>query len=470
MHCLPSLRALLLLALLIAFTDRSALAADLRVVRPPRVDRHLRNPGMGFLFYSATGHDPLPEHADVVFACVPVWGQVEKGRGQYDWDLPQIKGVADLARKHGRRWAIRIMPSFQGHPCPIPRWLAEAGVRIFPPDPKWLAHFGQKDLCEPEWWNPKYISAFGDFVRAYGRRFDGEPGLEFIDMRYYGFWGEGHRFGATVPWPKDPSKRKLLKQFIDLHLGAFRRTPLVVQTARDRDEPYPEGTAIDYALSKGCWMRRDGFGGYMHENETRLIESHWRTRPLVAENGAAYADYLDGKVAGWTIDRLIEEMLAHHVSYFPMGWGGQDWQAFSTRRPDLVRKASLRMGYRLIVAEASWPESARTGETLVVDTTWRNLAVARVPYRWHPAAYLLASDGGKRVAGAQAGKADLRAWGEGEDQSLRFSITLPSAIQPGRYAVAVGIEDDRGEPAIELAIEGGDGKRRFVLGKIEVVK
>ena len=153
------------------------------VVRPPLRDAHLRNPGMGFIFYSSDGRERLPEQADVVFACVPVWGQVEKAQGQYDWDIPQIKGVADLAARHQRRWAIRIMPSFQGHKQPIPAWLVEAGVKLFPADPKWLAQFGQQDLYEPEWWNPLYCDAHAEFVRAYGRRFDGAPGLEFIDMR-----------------------------------------------------------------------------------------------------------------------------------------------------------------------------------------------------------------------------------------------------------------------------------------------
>ena len=39
----------------------------------------------------------------------------------------------------------------------------------------------------------------------------------------------------------------------------------------------------------------------------------------MAENGAAYADYLAGKVSEWTIDRVVEEMLAHHLGCFPTG-------------------------------------------------------------------------------------------------------------------------------------------------------
>jgi hypothetical protein len=424
---------------------------------------------MGFIFYSSSGRERLPEEADVVFASVPVWGQVEKARGQYHWDIPQIKGVADLAAQNQRRWAIRIMPSFQGHKQPIPAWLLESGVKLHAPDPKWLAHFQQRDLYEPEWWHPLYQEAHAEFVKAYGKRFDGESGLEFIDMRYYGFWGEGHRFGATQTWPAAVNKRELMKRFIDMYVTAFRKTPLVVQTARDHEEPYPEGTAIDYALSKGCWMRRDGFGGYLDQQESRLIKNHWQKHPLVAENGAAYADYLAGKIPGWTIDRIIEEMLAHHISYFPMGWGLRDWRALVQKRPDLVKQASLRIGYRLIVAQASWPETVKAGDSFRVKTVWRNRGVACCPFRWHPAVYLRYPESGQLIGRAVHGGADLRTWVEGREESLSFTISVPNKIKPGRYGVAVAIEDQQGTPAIDLGIEGNDGGKRFLLGQIRVV-
>lgn len=438
------------------------------VVHPQPHDAHLRNPGMGFIFYSYGGRAEPPEQADVLFACMPVWAQVEQARGRYDFDIPQIKGVAVMAATHGRRWAIRIMPSAQRQKQPIPTWLVEAGVQLFPPDPKWLAHFKQEDLFEPEWWNPIYVKAHAAFVKAYGQKLDGAAGLEFVDMRYYGFWGEGHRFGSTVPWPQGVDKRKLMTTFIDDYLAAFKKTSLVVETARDQGEPYPEGTAIDYALARGCWMRRDGFGGYMSAEETRLIDDHWRRHPLVAENGAAYEDFLAGNVAGWTIDRVVDEMLAHHVSYFPMGWGVGDWDALVVQRPDIVKKVSLRVGYRFEVTKASWPRGVKPGESFAVEAVWRNTAVACLPFHWHPTAYLLSPDHEQPVARVVDAKADPRGWIDGKSEMVRFNVSVPADTKPGRYAVAVAITDDHGQPAIDLGIEGNDGQKRFVLGHVTV--
>jgi hypothetical protein len=217
-------------------------------------------------------------------------------------------------------------------------------------------------------------------------------------------------------------------------------------------------------------MRRDGFGGYIDSRETRLIEAQWKIHPLVAENGAAYADYLAGKVAGWTMERVMDEMLAHHVNYLPMGWGLQDWQALHAQRPDLVKKASLQIGYRLVVTEASWPPLARPGESLEVRTVWRNTAAGRLPFPWHPAVYLLVPDSGRQVARVVHRETDPRTWVAGHDEALRFPLAVPAEIRPGRYAVAVGIEDNRGEPVVALGIEGGDAKHRFLLGHLEVGK
>jgi len=196
---------------------------------------------------------------------------------------------------------------------------------------------------------------------------------------------------------------------------------------------------------------------------------HWPQHPLVAENGAAYADYLAGKVAGWTIDRVVDEMLAHHVSYFPMGWGLRDWEALVQQRPDLVKTASVRMGYRLEVTEASWPQVVKPGQAFTVQAVWRNTAVACLPFRWRPAVYLLDQAREQPLARAVHAKADPRTWTDGREATLQFTLSVPVEVKPGRYALAVAIEDDRGEPAIELAIEGNDGQKRFVLGHADVV-
>ncbi|HEY3321625.1 MAG TPA: DUF4832 domain-containing protein [Planctomycetota bacterium] len=446
-------------------------------VQPQPREGQLHNPGMGLVLYSSDGREAIPDEADIVYTSVPVWGEIEEEEGRYNWYVPHIKGVIDAALKANRRVALRIMPSFQNNKNAIPKWLQKKGVKLFPADEKWLAGMGQKDLYEPEWWNGKYIDAYEKFVKAYAEKFDGAPWLEYVDIRCYGFWGEGHRFGASVPWPKNVNKRELLKKFIDMHLAAFKKTRLVVELARDKDEPYPQGTAIDYALEKGCWMRRDGFGGFMHKEESALINEFWKTRPLIAENGWGYRETLAKNPSPQPpppggegeIDKLINEMLAHHTNYFPMGWNAADWKALKEQRPDLVKKIVLRNGYRFVVTQASWPGSAKKGERITIQTSWKNFGVGRLPLKCAPAVYLMDRD--EPVKGRCLTKdVDVRTWYDGEAQQVAFEITVPNDIKPGDHQIAAAIEDQNGTACIELGIVGDDGQKRYVLGTISIAK
>jgi hypothetical protein len=130
-----------------------------------------------------------------------------------------------------------------------------------------------------------------------------------------------------------------------------------------------------------------------------------------------------------------------------------------------VKKISTRLGYRLVVTEARWPEKARA--SLVVQTIWRNVGVGRLPFRYAPTLYLLDAKG-EALARLRHAEADATRWYDGADQGIRFELALPSGLPAATYRLAVGMTDEEGRARIDLAIEGGDGAKRFVLGEIRV--
>lgn len=469
---------------------------------------------MGLIMYGVP--EEPPELADLFYITL-VWHDVEPEPGRYVWDQPILKRALAAADRYNRKIAIRLVTSWQNYARPIPDYLVDQGVRLFPPDPKWQENKWEH-FYEPEWWHPKYIEAYERLIRAYGKRFDGDRRIAWIDMRYYGWWNEGHRFGATVPWPESVDRRKLLIRMIDMHRAAFPNTPLVIQTATDRDVPYPEGTAIDYGIEKGAWMRRDGFGPFLNAEEKKLIVSHRMDSVLVAENGGSLRDYLDGKIKKWwlperpkiTIDEMFGQMLDCHVNYLPLGWGWSDYTALKQQRPDLLDKLALRHGYRLIVTEASWPklvnranltgtstknnvnlanfrniESANatkylqdcpiSGNKLAVNgftitTKWQNTAVGRLPFVRYPIC-VLTDDNGVEIAKSVAENFDVSRWIEGNTYSVDFRFTpTKSHWKPGKYNVAVGIIDPTSEHAdISLGIEGGNNQRLYTIGQLTVL-
>jgi hypothetical protein len=434
------------------------------VAHPELNDAHLRNPGMGFIYPAP--QEPMPEIADVFYIWINTWTDVEPEPGQFNWKLPQIVNVVEAARSTGRQAALRILPCFNETSKPLPKWLKDAGVRLFPRDDH--ANF------EPEYWHPAYVEAYAKFVQACGEHFDGEPWLAWVDMRFYGFWGEGHRYGATVPWPEKVDKRALLIRYLDMYLHAFRKTPLAVEASTDKDTPFPGGTAVDYAVEHGCWMRRDGFGPFIAEQETRFFEQNWKRSVGIAENGCSYASFLDLKVTTYgkdprpiTLDEVFNQMFEHHINYFPLGWGKGDLDEVLKRRPDLVRKADLKMGYRFEISEARWPSAITPGHTLAIATSWKNSGTGRLPFRHAPAFYLLDQQGAT-IARCLDKTSDVTQWVSTNLYPVKVEMEIPPNAPKGTYALAAALEDPQGVPRIALAIKGDDGHRRFVLGQIVV--
>ena len=74
-----------------------------------------------------------------------------------------------------------------------PKWLFDAGCKGFEylrggDDP---TSGGQRiPRIEPDYADPSYLARHGAFIEELGRRYDGHPGVEFIDIGSYGIWGE----------------------------------------------------------------------------------------------------------------------------------------------------------------------------------------------------------------------------------------------------------------------------------------
>ncbi len=335
------------------------------VVHPTIHERHLRNPGMGLILYVhgkwvTPRQLPLPPEVDILYPTV-VWHDIEKTPGQYNWQACESLVTAlKLAEKYDLKVAIRLVTSYQDYESPIPEYLLKKGVKLFPQERVRRERYGYKCFFEPEWWNPEYILAYENLVKAYAKEFDGHPRVDWIDMRYYGFWGEGHRWNTTEPWPAHVDKREYCKHWIDAFVHAFKKTRLTVETVPDENVPYPKGTAVDYAVEKGAWMRRDGFG-CIGDEDSRFLKANWQTSAVIAEPVASFREFFDLKVRKeWipgsqpvSIDGLFDEMFEYHVNYASFGFSYEDYAALKTKRPDLLKKFSLKTGYRMIVTEGA---------------------------------------------------------------------------------------------------------------------
>jgi len=429
------LRVCLTLALLLnafAAHSQSSLVASLGTnwIRKQfrEVDTLLANPGQGWM------NQARAPKGDPRFPCSVVyirfnWADIEPEQGKYNWQV--IDDVIAAWKPRGATVAFRVM-TCNAHSAGYyasPKWLFDAGGKGFEylrggDDPT----SGGKRIprIEPDYADPIYLARHGEFLKALGRRYDGSPNVEFLDIGSYGIWGEWH-----TPHPAPAAVRK---QIVDLYLQAFRRTPMVFMS--------DDAEVLKYALANGTGFRRDGVGSPWHEQnwigskkyaDVPNMATAWQRAPVVFEWFGNY-EYLKSK--DWSFDAAVNFMLTNHVTLINDNVGRVPPEAM----PQLEKLARLA-GARFVLRELAHKKELEAGASLHLESKWANVGVGKLHRQYVLRFSLLDSTG--TVCSASDAKADPRAWLPGE-HSVTESVPLPRSLKPGEYIVAVAIVDPAG--------------------------
>lgn len=447
-----TLRALFFATVLLA-DDTSSPNAPVVRHEFREVDALFANPGQGWM---SQARRP-PEHPRFPYAVAYLrfnWADVEPEEGRYHWAL--IDDVIAAWKPRGATVALRVM-TCNAHSAGYytsPKWLFDAGCKGHEylrggDDPT----SGGKRIprIEPDYADPIYLAKHGAFLRALGERYDGHPGIEFLDIGSYGIWGEWHT--------PNPAPVEVRRRIVDLYLAAFRRTPLVFMS--------DDAEVLAYALSRGTGFRRDGVGSPWHEQNWIGSKKYagvpdmgevWKCALVVFEWFGDY-DYLRSR--GWSFDAAVEFMLRNHVTLINDNIGRVPPEAM----PQLERLARLA-GARLYLRVLEHPATARAGAALPLRMTWVNVGVGRMhrPYRLHAA---LGDDRGGRVL-EHEGATEPRNWFPGEHE-VTETLPLPHGLTPGNYAVLVSLRDPTGRgPPWKLAMEVPERDGWYVVGQVRV--
>ncbi len=435
------------------------------IVRPVETQEILFNPGMGIQTFERYNGDalnagvkwseagpvsPLPTPAvkpDFPPATVAYdrwfWEALEPEQGKVRWEIIDL-ALAE-ARRHGQRLMIRLAPYDQQHP--LPKWYRESGARRGNSD-------SSKDgkIWQPDFTDPLYIKDWGALITEAGRRYDGHPDLDSVDISAGGYWGEGWAGGAA------PSLQ-LQKEWIDLYLKAFRKTPLLINF------DYPE--ALEYGTSHGTGWRFDCLGNmnkgwsemldqYPEEIAETGIHDVWRTAPVSMEACWVPESWYR---FGWDVKYILNEALSWHISTLNVKSTALP-KAWKTEFEDFERK----MGYRFVLRRAEWQTQVRAGDAIHLNTWWVNEGVAPI-YRPYVLAFRFSSPEHSAVIRTDA---DLRKWLPG-DAVFEDPVFVPGDLPAGDYQLSVAILDPITlQPGVKLAIQGRGEDGWYPLGKIGV--
>lgn len=446
---------------------RFAPGQTIQRIRPRESLANLRNPHKGTATFQRFNGDPLYDgnrwddrvaptefrpfdgnvkndrYPDTTIAyCRWLWSVMEPEEGRYRWDI--IDGALEAARLRGQTLQVRMQPYAQDD---LPQWFWDAGgVRQRKPT--------NYRFCEPDINHPVYIRHWTEFIRAFGRRYDGHPDLESFDVAFGGPWGE---MGGNA-------NRRTAKTIVDAYLRAFRKTQLVSMLGT-------HGCAYGAMTGRALGWRADCYGDLRFEGEgaapagqrwCHMYDAYpkevfrdgvcqsWKQAPVTLETCWTVGHWHE---KGWDIDWIIDQGYRYHVSVFmPKScYIPEEWT-------DKIDEFNRRMGYRYVLRQLLLPVEVKAGGPMRTEVWIDNVGCAPI-YRRHRFAYRFRQGGREAVVQS---KQDIRTWMPGHTW-FSERVTAPAWLQPGAAKVDVGIVDGRGQeqaPAerevarVRLAIEG----------------
>ncbi|MGO8930470.1 MAG: DUF4832 domain-containing protein [Limisphaerales bacterium] len=423
------------------------------LVEPRESDELFANPGMGWqTFHQFADEDRnlqgLPS-ASAYFRFY--WRELEPQDGQIGF--AKFDGLLAHARRAGQKLAFRVMCTGSGEYMDVPAWLKDQGCRGVE-----FTYGGGKHWV-PDFTDERFQAAHLRLIGQLGRRYDGHPDLDLLDMGSVGLWGEWHMSGTTQvdtgkPVPLPPLESRLA--IIDAWLHAFPRTTKVIQIGSE--EGMTRATEGAYGWRADClgdmggfsktWNHMDNF--YLQQLTNTGALDVWKTGPVAFES---CWDMRKWKEAGWDVRHIFDYALECHASYMnnksapvPEGARGE------------VERFLRRLGYRLVMRSVDHSATAHPGGELAVDIVWENVGVAP-PYRDYRVALRLKSEEQKEARPiVLLTDHSIRGWLP-QTRNVRSVLGVPTSIPPGRYELAVGVVDpDSKIPAVRLAILGRDAE------------
>ncbi len=238
------------------------------------------------------------------------WKTLDVGPGRYDWGWLD-RYLAQDARL-GKADGVGLDP-YDGPCCGgsgVPPYVAQAS-----PDVEITC--GTEVI--PRYWHPSYRAAYGRFIADFGRRFDGDPRIAFVEVGV-GMFGETqpardeHDVCLEAAGLTSAEWLDYARWAIDAYAAAFPRTPLVLEYAPRYKYTCERRTLADYAVSRGVGLQHsglvpDGGGVTVIDDESRAAAGcgqydpmgAWEGQALLGWEGTEWGDHTGPAATLWRI-------------------------------------------------------------------------------------------------------------------------------------------------------------------------
>lgn len=406
------------------------------------------------------------------------WNKLNPAKGVYDWT--ELEKLLNALAEHNMTYALRVLPytpSFIKSDFPpqedydwTPPFVYEMGAKKIQIDLRGT----EFHAYAPVWDDSIYIWAAKEFAKALAEKYDGDPRIEYIDVRTFGEWGEwhtSHMLGSVMP------ADSVLKDMLDYYASVFKKTQLVLPSNGF-------GDVYTHALDLGITKRDDGFIGIPGRPDT-LLRAYNANLPTIAENIAGYRtmltydDLIPGGSQKWTAERWVDAITTAHLTYYVLDQDNDCGYYFYKDNKALADSMSKVIGYNFTVTRAELltvtaaDTAAGNVATNTLNITVTNTGVAPCFFD----VYLVAEfDDSTGASIAQLGKTIRIPKGtfkDGASQQFSFGGAVPAgeknlATQPGA-SVALSLYESEDafkngkNPTVRFDNEGLQGNNKLLL-------
>ncbi len=296
---------------------------------------------------------------DVVTICsgVMFWEDINPQKGVYNWE--EIDDALKACEQAGMTYGIRIIPyttstgsddNYGVEHDFVPQWVYDEGATQ-----KTVTYkYGDPNvqIKVPDWSNEVYIQAYKDFTTALAEKYNGDPRVEYVEIRAFGNMGEWHvsEFEG-IEMPSLDIQKDMLNHFASV----FDKTTCCLMSDA-------KGEVYDYALSIGITKRNNGLILTPNE-EWDLRPAYKANLPTMADNHNTYEymldaeDKLSDEYLKWTPERFRETIEIAHLSIYALDQEGYGSYKFYREQKDVIDEMVNRLGYNFTVTSAKRNEN-----------------------------------------------------------------------------------------------------------------
>lgn len=463
------------LALILGNFSNAQAAGSLITVSPLVDNTYLTNPGIG---WQSDGNSMgVSETITYPYRPSITWSLLNPSDGTYNWSIldAKINEATAAGKQISFRVATMIGEGYGGHA--VPSWVVTKGAVIL-------------SSGEPDYSNCIYQQEWGNFVNKLIQRYDGNPGIAFIDISGYGNFNEwswqsqtewdsvwdtayssGKANSSTMMTIDSQARRRLADIFIGGSFGTHQcklgstvntvsysypgaqKTQLVMPNAGiNQSTQYVLLKRPDVGFRYDCLGRANT---YLSSTEVKNI---WRKAPVVYE----FCDSGSFNLALAQTDMKNTHGSVVHNNGTKLTT--QDIQNFL-----------LPAGYRYHLKQAQFNNQMQGAFSL--SMRWQNLGYApsypKSGQNFKLHVYLI--DAAGKTTTDYSIDSNVSKWMPAEtgasvpENLVNVNLNLPTGIPSGQYTLKVSVIDQRTNKPIQLAFAGADSKGMYLLSTVQVI-